>query len=56
MVNVVGNGIGTPSSNLVCISLYTDILGKGKNPSVSSLAIDKLYGKLNSLTIVWQSV
>ena len=38
----------------VYISHNPNTLGKGMNPSILSLAMGKLYGRLCSLTLLWQ--
>ena len=59
-VIVVGNGVENLSSDpgkVVSISLFTNALWKGMNPSVLYLlSIGILLDRLSSLTLLWKSV
>ena len=64
MVIVVGNEHGDPISNTgfasicedVCISHNAYSVGNGMNLAILPQVMSKLYGRLLSLTFVWQSV
>ena len=50
MINFVGNGLGFKS----VLRLFSS--RKGKNPTILYLAMDKLWGRQFSLTLIWKLV
>ena len=59
IIIIIGNGHTELSSNpglTVCSSHSASILGKDMNPIILPPALGKLFGRLGSLTFIWQPV